>query len=221
MKKSLEWCMKRELFLISEATDNFGDICRKFVQAAGGVNARIVYMMQGDKNWQKYFNEYKEYFEKYNPASIVPVFPNQSNDFTTTMYSNLEKATGIFDGGGYTFRYIKAYTQPRIRQLILRKYNSGTVYAGLSAGAILTIRLGILPHFAIKPHFTRKNRLDELAKKVNKAKYGWGLDDGCWLEVADETEFKIFGTGNCYFFSKRSPNNFSLQICENGDKIRI
>ncbi|MDN5354985.1 MAG: cyanophycinase [Candidatus Cloacimonadota bacterium] len=213
--------MERKLFLISEVTANFSEICRKFVLAAGGEHARIAYLMQGDKNWQKYFDEYKEYFEKYKPASINPIFPNQSNDLTATMYSNLEKATGIFVGGGYTFRYINAYTQQQICQLILQKYNSGTIYAGLSAGAILTIRLGILPNFAIKPHFTRRNRLLELAKKVNKAKYGLGIDDGCWLEVTDETEFKIFGVGNCYFFTKKATNHFNLQICQNKDVVKL
>jgi len=213
--------MKRKLFLISEVTDNFSEICRKFVLAAGGENARIVYLMQGDKNWQKYFDENKKYFERYNPASLQPVFPNQNFEFTNKMYSNLEKATAIFVGGGYTFRYIKAYTQPRIRQLILQKYNSGTIYAGLSAGAILTIRLGILPHFAIKPHFTRKNRLAELTKKVNKAEYGLGLDDGIWLKVENETEFNIFGSGNCYFLHKIAANNFHLKICQNGDTVEV
>ena len=213
--------MTRKLFLISDYADNFDKYAASLVQAAGGKEARIAFLMQGGRDWEKYFLQYKKSFMKSSPLDFFPVFPDDEYEYEPIMVKKLKKATAIFVGGGHTFRYIRAYAESELTPIILKKYRSGIPYGGLSAGAILAVRLGILKKVILKPHFSQQNRFFELQKKIKKRKaiFGLGLDDGIWLEIDDETEGLVCGKGNCYHCSKTETGEFKFKIYHPGEKI--
>ncbi|MFC1898605.1 Type 1 glutamine amidotransferase-like domain-containing protein [Candidatus Cloacimonadota bacterium] len=215
--------MTRKLFLISDYKDNFDEFAARFVEASGGKKAKIVFLMQGGKDWKKYYLQYRDNFQKTSPIDFYPIFPDDDDEFIPEMVKKLKKATGIFVGGGYTFRYIRAYAESELTKIIVEKYNAGVPYGGLSAGAIITLRLGILDKIILKPHFSQQNRFFELQKKLRKSKaqFGLGLDDGIWLEVENEVNGLVFGKGNCYRCSKTENEEFETKIYHPGDKIDL
>ena len=213
--------MTRKLFLISDYADNFDKYAARFVQATGGKKAEIAFLMQGGRNWEQYFLQYKESFMKSSPMDFFPVYPDDEYEYEPEMVKKLKRATGIFIGGGHTFRYIRAYAESELTPIILKKYKLGIPYGGLSAGAILAVRLRILKKIVLKPHFSQQNRFFELQKKIKKSKayFGLGLDDGIWLEIKDETDGLVCGKGNCYHCSKTETGEFKFKIYHPGDKI--
>ena len=90
----------------------------------------------------------------------------------------------------------------------------GVPYGGLSAGAILSIRLGFLNNCCIKPHFSEKKRFQELIKKMrtSSAEYGLGIDSSICLEIVNEKDVKVFGKGRLYFFSRLTNNHYDLKV---------
>ncbi|MCF7793494.1 MAG: Type 1 glutamine amidotransferase-like domain-containing protein [Candidatus Cloacimonetes bacterium] len=206
--------MKRKMFLISDMTDSFQEFCKHFVEACGAEKARIAFLMQGGKDWKKYFDQYEACFRKSEFDDFFPVFPNKNFSFKSEMLDQLASATGIFVGGGNTFRYIKAYAESPLSDVIRSKYLNGVPYAGLSAGAIISVRLGFLPGFVIKPHFKQKNRFFELISKMQseKKEIGLGMDDGIWIEIVDDCNFTFHGNGKCYLFRFENDHKFEFEV---------
>ena len=213
--------MVRKLFLVSNFSAEFDNFAARFAEACGGRKAKIAFLMQGDKDWEEHFSLYQQSFRKIYPVKLYPIFPDEEYEFEQEMVKKLKKATGIFIGGGYAFRYILAYAQSELTPIIKEKYFSGIPYAGLSAGAVITMRLGLLPEIVLKPHFIEQNRFFELQKKLRRSKveYGIGLDDGIWLEVENETKGIVFGKGNCYRCTKTENEEFEFKIYRPGDEI--
>jgi len=135
----------------------------------------------------------------------------------------LKDATGILVLGGNAHFYQKMYATPEISTLILEKYNSNIPYAGVSAGAILTIKLGLVKNIAIKPHFSEKKRFNELIRKMkkNKVTYGFGLDNNISLKIIDNNEIKALGKDSFYLFSRENNNEYQFKILKNLDGLEL
>jgi len=212
-----------KLFLYSDFEKSFSQHCRKFIKESGNEDARIAVLMQGGDGYEKYFHQYEEMLKMFNPREIFPIIPGQDGfTFSEESYGKLKSASGILVCGGNMFRYFQLYGNSKMGELIQKKYNSGTPYAGLSAGAILTTHLGILKNFSIKPHFTALHRFDELLKKMrkNKTEFGLGIDDGIRVEIEDNKIWKITGSGSLYLFSKKE-DRYCFRIYNDGDKLEM
>ena len=81
--------MSRKLFLISDFTNNFIDYAKRFVEAAGGKEAKIVYLMQGGKDWEKYYMQYKEVFQKSGVLDFFPIYPDEEYEFEPEMIKKI------------------------------------------------------------------------------------------------------------------------------------
>ena len=81
--------MVRKLFLISNFTENFKDYTDRFVKAAGGKDARIVFLMQGGKDWEKYYLQYNEVFQKSGPIDFFPIYPDEEFELNQFIWDNL------------------------------------------------------------------------------------------------------------------------------------
>ncbi len=132
---------------------------------------------------------------------------------------SLKKATGILVLGGNAHFYQKIYGNDAISYLVKERYQEGIPYAGISAGAILSLNYGLIENIAFKPHFSEKKRFNELLRKINKnkVKYGFGLDDNMSLKIQDEKIISCIGKDSFYLFSKIGDNDFNCKIFKNLD----
>lgn len=211
-----------KLYLYSDFEGSFRKYCHKFIKESGNFDARIAVLMQGGNGYEKYFQQYDEVLSNFNPREIYPIIPDEAGAISEESYRKLESATGILVCGGNMFRYIQLYSKNRIGELIQTKYNSGTPYAGISAGAILTTHLGLLGNFSIKPHFSNLHRFDELLKKMkkNSSKFGLGIDDGIRVEIEDSKVWRVTGSGSLYLFSLKE-DTYCFKIYKDGDKFEL
>lgn len=213
----------RKLFLYGGIDEkDFAETTLEFVKAIGE-NPKIAVLMHGEKGWEEYFSIYKSAFIANGAREVYPIYPQNSNfEIAPKQIIHLQNANGIFVCGGYTFRYIKIYAESVCADIIREKYNSGMPYGGLSAGAILTIRLGFLKNISLKPHFTDQSKFYDLIKKMRKSKtrFGFGIDDKMWLKVINETEFSLHGKNSFYLF-ERNDEDFKFKIYHSGMKIRV
>ncbi|MBI9032761.1 Type 1 glutamine amidotransferase-like domain-containing protein [bacterium] len=135
----------------------------------------------------------------------------------------LKEASGILVLGGNAHFYQKIYASPEICQIVQEKYSLGTPYAGVSAGAILSLNYNLLTDLALKPHFSEKKRFTELIAKMkkNRVKYGFGLDDNISLKIIDNNLIKCVGKDSFYLFTKHDINEYSFKILKNLDEVEI
>ena len=150
------------------------------------------------------------------------VYPDEGSiEVPEEMLEHLSTASHILVWGGHMHIYQLIYTNPNIASVIIKKYQAGTPYAGLSAGAILAVNFGFIPNSVLKPHFSESSRFEELLKKMrkNKVKYGFALDDGIALKITDGTEFQVYGKGSFYLFNQLDTFDYNFKILKSGDKF--
>jgi len=206
----------RNLFLYGDFQPNASYMYRPFIRVCGTKQPTVAVLMQGDHNWETCFKRYSELLCSLGALAKPVVPPPDSSTLDAEALHLLEQCDGILVGGGHTFRYIQLYTQSPVIDIIRERYHNGTPYAGISAGAILTIRLGIVPHFAIKPHFSQQHRFGELLKKMESgnALYGLGMDNAIGIQLTNETDISLFGGEKCYIFRRSAPNEYHLTVLQ-------
>ncbi|MBN2461919.1 MAG: Type 1 glutamine amidotransferase-like domain-containing protein [Candidatus Cloacimonetes bacterium] len=212
----------RKLYLFGDCCDNFRSTCRQFILAAGGSSAEIALLMQGERNWKESFTRYRDLLHQMDIRQVWPVFPKgEECTLSNRDMENIEHASGILMTGGYTYRYIKIYTENEISSLIESRYRSGIPFAGVSAGAILSIRLGFLPNAALKPHFSEKKRFTELINKMisSKSGFGFGIDDGICVQILEEKDVEVYGKGRLYLLKRMQENQFECWVLTSGSKF--
>lgn len=208
--------MTRNLFLFGDFNPDHPYHYRPFIEACHSEHPTIAVLMQGDQNWHRYFQRYEAVLNSLG-ASAVPIVPlPDSDEISAEAIATITQADGILVGGGHAFRYIKLYSATAVAHAIISRYRTGIPYAGISAGAILTIRLGILPHCAIKPHFSQRNRFVELLKKMDSsgARYGLGMDNLLALHITDERHLNVYGGEKCYIFESTTPGSYHLDVLQ-------
>ncbi len=155
---------------------------------------------------QEYTEKVKLAFDKINKKVIGL---HEFDDFSKA----INKADGIFTGGGNTFLLVKQLHDNKIMTVLSKAIKSGTPYLGCSAGSNITgfsmqttndmpivypssfETLGIIP-FNLNPHYldsdinsthkgeTRETRIKEF-HSFNETPV-IGLREGSWLEVVGD-----------------------------------
>ena len=185
------------LFLLS-SRPGFDIAAEEFVPAAGGNKASIALLLfsNNDKT-PKYVGEYAEPWLKRGVVKYDVVLPDVSGVLDIEdAKRKINRATGIFIGGGTMERYRELFATEPIAQLIRHKYEQGVPVAGCSAGALIAMEhcllydydsdkldikpgLGLLREPVIEVHFSERDRLNPLLKamKLTGIKRGLGIDD--------------------------------------------
>ncbi len=199
---------------------NFKD----FFRQACKESSNLVVLMQIKEQKQSIINLIKQIDFDFNIQAINFIAPD-INDTIAPAHSiqALKNASGILVLGGNTHFYQKIYGNSDIGGIVNEKYSSGVPYAGVSAGAILSLRYNLLDDVALKPHFTEKRRFDELMKKMkkNKVKYGFGLDDNMSLKISDQKEIECIGKDSFYLFKTEDNQEYNFKIYKNLDKVSL
>ena len=133
--------MHRRLFLLG-GSPAFAVYADKFVQDAGGTEARRAALVGSAEGWQKFIDLITLPWKERGVTQIYPIMPDVdgSLDINGTL-SVLQNATGIFIGGGYTPVYHRLYASGAVGEMIQQCYAAGVPVAGVSAGALISMEI--------------------------------------------------------------------------------
>ena len=193
------------------------DIWARFIELAGGPNARIVVIPTANEdsaiNTGKFFE--KELLQNLGVQSVVVLHtrnPKIAN--TDSFVAPLKKATGIWFVGGRQWRLADAYLNTLAHKEFNAVLNRGGVIGGTSAGATIqgsflfrgdtkgnnvlvgdhTQGLDFIHNVAIDQHILRRNRQFDLAGfvKTHPELLGIGIDESTAVVVQKNT-FEVIG----------------------------
>ncbi|MBM3127249.1 MAG: hypothetical protein FJ009_01275 [Chloroflexi bacterium] len=203
----------RQLFLLGGSAA-FDVAAEEFVPASGGRNARIALLLQGGRNWQTYVPEYARAWQARGASRYDVIVPDHAGKFDVDQVAaTLERATGIFIGGGHAPTYQRLYATEPLRARLRERYARGIPIAGCSAGALIVSRvcafhpgeedagariaegLGLVDDLLVGAHFTADNALPHLLDAMVRARVrrAWGIDDGACVVLENEKFARVLG----------------------------
>jgi len=200
------------------------DVWKRFVDLAGGENARIVILPTAveDPSAEPGF---EARVMKQAGAEHIVMLPQIARDDVeeAAFLKELDRATGVWFGGGRQWRFVDAYWGTAAWPQLLEVCKRGGVIGGSSAGATiqgdLLIRgapsgnqimiadgyrrgLGLLPGVAIDQHFAQRSRFKEL--EICLAPYpsicGVGIDEQTALVVTGADRCEVVGVGSAWLY---------------------
>ena len=135
---------------------------------------------------------------------------------------------------------------PEVRDLLLRVYHNGVVFAGYSAGTAIASKtmitgrgnfsvidptevetgegLGLVTKFILDQHFIVRQRQNRLMSvlQVSSESIGIGIDEGMALLVENEVKGTVIGNGYVMVFRRqKSPTRFTVDLLKNNETILI
>ena len=175
----------------AEETEPGGEILERFVDLAGGSNARIAIIPTASDDPQRSGEGYAELFRKLGAKKADWLRVEQRSDANTEEpLSLLREATGIFITGGDQTRLVELLVGTLVMECIRTRNADGVVAAGTSAGASILSTLmmaggtgvggdsngsaarkgmvdvvagfGLLQDIIIDQHFSQRGRLGRL-----------------------------------------------------------
>lgn len=186
-------------------------IRQRFVELAGGHNARIV-VIPAEVVDESSIQQYRDSWDEFQIQSVEILNADSRTQADDPEFSKaLESATGVWLGGGQqtwlAAWYGRTLVESRLKELLARN----GVIGGTSAGAAVmsrvmiaggrekpTMGLGfdLIPGCIIDQHFIRRNRLNRLrvALEQHPDLVGFGIDEGAALEFGVESgSFRVLG----------------------------
>ncbi|MGE3779085.1 MAG: cyanophycinase [Pirellulaceae bacterium] len=178
-----------------------------FVEAAGGPDALIVILPTASEQLQPDGAAERRLLEKAGARNLVVLPGRRTEDVeSTSSLAALERAGGVWFGGGRQWRFVDAYASTRAWDAFRGVLQRGGAIGGSSAGASIqadylvrgsplgnTIMMaegyergfGFLPGVAIDQHFTQRRRQNDLRSVVQAHPQflGIGIDESTALIV--------------------------------------
>lgn len=148
----------------------------------------------------------------------------------------LEQASAIYFTGGDQQRLMKAMNDADLAQAIAKRYASGLVVAGTSAGAAILSKtmltgegdfdvidpksvgtekgLGLLTDAIVDQHFLARKRLNRLLSVLSASHEatGIGIDEATALAIEDEQWATVLGSGKVVVLSAGETDRFTLDV---------
>jgi cyanophycinase len=217
------------------------DVMGRFVELAGGRNARIVIIPGADTrdtfpdNWAGY--------RVFREAGVqhVTVLHTRSRQVanTTEFVQPLRNATGVWIPGGRHWRLVDAYLDTRTVRELHALLERGGVIGGTSAGASIqssymvrgavegnTIMMapgyeqgfGFLRHAAVDQHLLARDRQEDLLLVIAKHPnlLGIGLDEGTAI-VVQGNRAEVIGRSYTAFYNAADKGNEKYYFLKSGD----
>ena len=198
-------------------------IIDEFVKRAGGDKASIVVLPTAMPDPIRPENRMADAFRKAG-AGEVTVLPKRTLGAVMSQpYQNsFRNATGIWFGGGRQWRFVDAYSETPIVELMHDVLRRGGVIMGSSAGASIQAEylvrgnplgnqemmaegyeqgFGFLRGVAIDQHFTGRNRFADMSSLIQRYPQllGVGIDGGTAIIVEGSTA-NVVGKGSVHFY---------------------
>ena len=203
----------------NEDKTNECTILRKFIELAGGRQARIAILTTATELPREVGDEYRSLFTELGAASAGILYianREAANDFHQV--SEIEQATGIFFTGGDQLRLTSILGGSAIDGAIRRAFRQGTVIGGTSAGASVMSTtmivegnssdtpkksalsmahgMGLIDEVVIDQHFAQRGRINRLLAAVSQNPHvlGIGVDEDTALLVSPGGKCEIVGS---------------------------
>ena len=205
-------------------------LMRKFVELAGGTEAKIVYVPCAEEEDMSRDTQLLKAWESLGAktCSLIHTKDRRGADRDETFLEPLKNATGIWFGGGRQWNLADSYYGTQAHRLMKQCLDRGGVIGGSSAGASIQANylaratpienfrimapgyerggLGFILGVAIDQHFTQRRRQKDLRSLVETypQMLGIGLDETTAIVVKKSTA-EILGPGTVTFNWKDSP----------------
>lgn len=193
-------------------------ILSRFVELAGGPDARIAVVSTASSLGPLAGQMYRQVFGELGVAEVHPIHTttrNQCND--PAAVRTVRDATGVFLTGGNQLRLSSTIGGTSLAQAIVRRHREGAVVAGTSAGASamsthmvafgasgatpkqrmvqMAAGLGVLPGVIVDQHFEQRNRLGRLLAIIasNPSLLGIGVDEDTAGVVGPDRVLEVVG----------------------------
>lgn len=220
-----------KVFLFGGIESNFNEHSKILFQGADFEDANMVLLLQ-DESIREYMKEIIGVWGNYiNVKAITPI---DEKDWISETAECINDAAIIAIGPGKTMKYKECYIDTGLDRVIRRSVIDGAVYAGISAGAIITGErfardnsdkvvqysgLGILKDMCIEPHFEGPKKIESILYQMKETQIadGLGLYSSICLEISDYRNVNIHGDGFCYRLRKSDEVKFEMiQYSRNG-----
>jgi cyanophycinase len=204
-------------------------LMRKFVQLAGGADARLVYIPCTEEENSSDTSLLEAWRELgVQTCSLLHTKDRRIADRDEAFLEPLKNATGIWFGGGRQWNLADSYYGTQAHRLMKQVLDRGGVIGGSSAGASIQANylaratpienfrimapgyerggLGFISGVAIDQHFTQRSRQKDLRSLVETypQMLGIGLDETTAI-VVEKSTAQIVGAGSVTFNWKDSP----------------
>lgn len=200
------------------------EVWRRFVELAGGEQARIVILPTAVEDPSSEPGFEARVLQLAGAQHIVTLAQTARSEVEEAAFlAELDRATGVWFGGGRQWRFVDAYWGTEAWERLLKVCERGGVIGGSSAGATiqgdLLVRgapagnhimiangyrrgLGLLPGVAIDQHFFQRNRFAELEGCLADypAIFGVGIDEQTALVVTAPNECEVLGSGSVWMY---------------------
>ncbi|MEN6566283.1 MAG: cyanophycinase [Veillonellales bacterium] len=209
------------LVIIGGNEDKQGDclILRKFMEIAGGRQARIAVLTTATELPREVGDEYRNLFTQMGVDNAPVLYINNRESANDRhQIREIDNATGIFITGGDQLRLTSILGGSGVDAALRRAFSRGTVIAGTSAGASvmsdtmivggdssdtpkkLTLSMahgmGLLAEVVIDQHFAQRGRINRLLAAVaqNPHILGIGIDEDTALVVEAGGKCQVIGS---------------------------
>ena len=208
--------------IIGGAEDKLRDrvILARFVQLAGGAQARILVISTASSLGDEATQLYRELFTHMGAGRVEglrPVTREEANDPAAA--ASVEAATGIFLTGGNQLRLASVVGGTAVGAELVQAHQRGVAIAGTSAGASavsthmmafgasgatpknrmaqISAGLGILKGVVVDQHFEQRTRLGRLLAVVAQSPslVGLGLDEDTAAIIYPDQTLEVIGRG--------------------------
>lgn len=210
------------VMLIGGAEDKRRDrvILARFVELAGGSDARVVVISTASTLGDEATERYRELFSELGVTDVEGIRPltrDEANDPATV--ETLRDATGVFLTGGNQLRLVSVVAGTRLADALQRAQDRGAVIGGTSAGASasathmvafgrpgatpkhrmvhISAGLGLVDRLIVDQHFEQRGRLGRLlaAVSLSPGLLGLGLDEDTAAIVYGDAVLEVVGRG--------------------------
>lgn len=185
--------------------DNF-HINKRIVELAGKANPKVLFIPTASNDDEGYIKEFKDIFEKQLSCQVEVLRCIKENRNEGQIIELFNSSDLIYLGGGNYVNMMKNWKKYKIGLKLVEALNSGTLIAGISAGAICWFKSGIRSNYEEEgyiespgwqiinkifcPHYNQRDRANALHSILlngNRTEDTIALEDDSALYFTDNT----------------------------------
>lgn len=221
-------------------------ILKRFVEMAGGRDARIAVLTTATEFPHEVGNEYRSLFLEIGAEAATVIY---IDDRDTANDKNKAReildSTGVFITGGDQLRLTSILGGSETDAAIRQAYLSGTVIAGTSAGASvmsdtmivggdssdtpkksnlgMAHGMGLLQEVVIDQHFAQRGRINRILAAVaqNPLIIGVGIDEDTAIVVSPDEKFVVIGSQTVTIADGRDIINSNISESKPSDPLAL